>query len=236
MNSKYKIKHNKFFFINDTLPHSGSFNMEFDSWLFSLLNEKKLSRVFRIYEWQAPTITYGKFQKLDQYIDLPQCNKDNIELIKRPTGGRAILHYNEITFSFVFTADTISPYDFRNSFLLSADIIVKLFEELNIQAQINLSANKYNDKTLCFQSISQYEIIDSTHKKLTGIAQLFTPQGVLIQGSIPLTDNVEYNKYFKLKTTHSFTNELIKKNLTLNEVRNAFIKGAGKVLKLEPFF
>ena len=232
MTSSYIINNPNFLFINDIIPHSGQFNMEFDQWLFQLMKNNNVKNVLRIYEWDMPCITYGKFQQIEKQINKEACREDNIDLVKRPTGGRAILHFNEITFSMVFSSKTISPYNFRNSFLFAGDLITSGFAFLNIKASISLKMKKYQNKSLCFQSTTQYEIIDNNANKLAGIAQYFTKKGVLIQGSIPLKENPEYKKYFRVKNEYLIQNSLIGTTPGRKKVRKALIKGFQKKLNL----
>lgn len=234
MLSPYQIKNKTFILINDPILHSGQFNMEFDKWLFDYFLKQNGKNSLRIYEWNKPAITYGQFQDIEKEINFEQIKHDNIEIVKRPTGGRAILHSDEITFSMSFSAQTISPYTFRNCYYFVAEIILEAFQKLELSAEINTIPQKYQDKTLCFQSLSQYEIIDKDHNKLVGIAQLFKKEGVLIQGSIPLKENKNYFQYFNLKKEKDFTNELITKKMSKEEVRDAIVKTAASKLKLLP--
>ena len=132
----------------------------------------------------------------------------------------------------VFRPKTISPYNFRNAFLFAADLIVQSFSYLNIKSSISLKPEKYQNKSICFQSTAHYEIIDEDFNKLAGIAQFFTSKGVLIQGSIPLKENSQYKKYFKTKEEHFLQNKLIQLKMDKKQVRNALIRGFQKKLKL----
>lgn len=232
MTSSYIINNPSFLLINDTIPHMAHFNMEFDQWLFELVQKGAVKNVFRIYEWEKPAITYGKSQKIEREINKKACMQDNIELVKRPTGGRAILHFHEVTFSFAFQPATVSPYNFRNAFLFAADMVIQSFSLLKIKSKISLKPERYQDKSVCFQSTAQYEIIDEDNKKLAGIAQYFTRKGTLIQGSIPLRKDPHYKRYFKIKDKDFLQNRLIKLNLKRDKVRDGLIKGAGRELKL----
>ncbi|MBU1075858.1 MAG: hypothetical protein KKH98_01105 [Spirochaetes bacterium] len=210
--------------------------MEFDLWLFQLLEQKKISNALRIYEWENPTITYGKFQKIDEKINKSLCKKDRIDLVKRPTGGRAILHFREITFSLVIAPESLKEFNFKNTFLFTADRLKEAFTLLKIGSHINLKPNRYQEKSICFQSAAQYEILDDQSGKLTGIAQYFTKNGVLIQGSIPLQNDPDYFKYFKIKKTFELSNSLIKKNPGKEAVREALIKGFSKKISFQDPF
>ncbi len=218
--------------INDTIPHSGKFNMEFDEWLYTLIKSNyKKKPILRIYEWEKPTITYGKFQNKQQF-NLKKCLENNIELVKRPTGGRAILHYNEITFSFCLSKKHITPYTFRALFIFIAENLVNMFRALRIKSNINLAPTHYESSNSCFNSLSQYEIVDSNNNKLAGIAQYFTSSAALIQGSLPLADNSGIKKYFNdNQNIAPLANELIKKQISKDEIRKSLIEKFSVKLK-----
>ncbi len=236
MTSSYKINNPSFLLINDTIPHTGHFNMEFDCWLFELMKSSLINNAFRIYEWEKPAITFGRSQQIEKGINKKACQKDNIELINRPTGGRAILHFHEITFSLVFQSGTIVPYNFRNAFLLAADLVIRAFSLLKIKARIASNTERYQDKNICFQSTTQYEVIDKDSNKLAGIAQYFTRKGTLVQASIPLKNDPQYKRYFKVKDECLLKNRLIELNSSRESLRKALVNGSKKELKLIDLF
>ncbi len=220
---KIKINAEHILLINDLIPHSGIFNMEFDNWMYLLSKEQDINPVFRVYEWERSVITYGKFQKLDEF-NLELCKKDGVEVVKRPTGGRAILHNNEITFSLALKSSHIKPYSFRAIFVFIAENIASALSALGISAKINLAPTHYESSASCFNSLSQYEIVDKYNNKLAGIAQYFTAKAALIQGSIPLQDNSGIKKYLiKDVKIERFENELILSGCRKSELRKVII-------------
>lgn len=236
MKSSYNIKDKEFLLINDPVPHNGFFNMDFDVWLFELIKREEIKNIIRFYEWENPTITYGKFQNIEKDINISLCNKDQIDLVKRPTGGRAILHYDEVTFTFLFPSKTLHPFTFRNTFILAGELLKAGFDLLDIQAQINIRSEKYQNKGICFQSTAQYELLDQQGEKLAGIAQYFTQEAVLIQGSIPLSIHPGYEKYFKRNTSFQLNNQLIKSKIKKDQLRQKLINGIKKKHTTLSFF
>ncbi|MBN1897800.1 MAG: hypothetical protein JW827_03400 [Spirochaetes bacterium] len=234
MSKSFQLKQKDFLLIDDPVLHSGSFNMEFDEWLFDLSRKKKSPPVFRLYGWREPALTIGKFQTIEKEIDLAKCRKENIPILKRPTGGRAILHQvDEVTLSFIIPRYVIRPYDFRTVFLFVAEHLCQGFGHLNIKARINQTPTHYENSPHCFQSVSRYEVVDENGNKLVGLAQLFKPESSLIQGSIPLGAPDNHMSIFKRKS--SFLNEIMKKDLDVPSVRKAVIKGF-KDLRFQRFF
>ncbi len=227
MNNKYILNKKNFLFIDDPIPHSGYFNMEFDKWLFNLSLIKKVKPILRFYCWQKFTITTGRYHKINKEIDIKKCEEMKIPIIKRPTGGRAILHHPyEVTFSFIIPPYVISPFNFRTVFLFVAERLCQGFKNLGINSEINMKPSKYQDSSLCFHSISQYEIVDTNNNKLVGIAQLFKKDSSLIQGSIPFKNpEKDLSFLFYLQKNILIENNLVKKKLSAENIKKALITG-----------
>src|SRR5437762_2701634 len=81
-----------------TLPASGAFNMALDEALMVYARETG-SWVLRVYSWSSPTLSLGRHQKARGGYDLTRLAEHRIDVVRRPTGGRAILHDREITYS-----------------------------------------------------------------------------------------------------------------------------------------
>ncbi len=165
--------------------------MEVDQELLDQFSESNTT-IFRLYQWSSPAITVGRLQNPSKLLDLTKTTKNNIHILKRPTGGRHILHGEDISFSviipikhFNFWGNSVSE---RHAKL--AELFIELFDQLDISLEANIHAdspqkirNQHGDP--CFLSTSQHEITLNS-KKLIGFAQLVTSRGVLIQGSMPI--------------------------------------------------
>ena len=60
---------------------------------------------FRVYGWQPPAVSFGYAQRISREVDAQKVRERGIDIVRRPTGGRAILHWNELTYSVVCPAD-----------------------------------------------------------------------------------------------------------------------------------
>lgn len=145
---------------------------------------KKLSPpTLRLYQWAKPSITIGYFQKASD-INLEYCKKKSYPIIRRLTGGMAILHDSELTYSFSSRNDT-EP--FRNSlienYLSVSKALASALTLTNMDAQITLINNRRERNPFCFK-ISSYGEITVNGKKIIGSAQKRYKNGFLQQGSI----------------------------------------------------
>ncbi len=161
----------KWRFIN-TEFRRGKFNMEFDEFLASRLIEGTGVPTVRVYGWNPPAISLGYNQNIDD-IDMRKCEDEGIDVVRRPTGGRAILHWNELTYSVVMPVegDTVAQVYEKISRALVTGINM-----LGIQVELEKSQpnfqNLYREagSVPCFSSSARSEI-QFNGKKLVGSAQ-----------------------------------------------------------------
>jgi lipoyl(octanoyl) transferase len=171
----------------DTDSSSGKFNMELDIFLSKICNDNEV--FFRLYRWNPDTISLGANQNINE-IDTDKCITDNIEIVKRPTGGRAILHAEELTYSMVVPLSFgLSAKDIYNkvSNTLSAalakyDSKLSSVELENLQPDFKQLLNNPSG-ALCFASTAKSEV-KYNGKKLIGSAQRKMNTVVLQHGSI----------------------------------------------------
>ena len=77
----------------------------------SLLDRARSSGecVMRIYEWSRPTLSLGRNQAARGHYDLERARAAGIDFVRRPTGGRAVLHHRELTYSVTAPAAALGP-------------------------------------------------------------------------------------------------------------------------------
>ncbi|HVN48495.1 MAG TPA: lipoate--protein ligase family protein [Bacteroidota bacterium] len=156
----------------NTGHRAGVFNMEYDEGLAQSLITGNGQPTIRIYGWTPPAISLGWNQSMDE-IDLEKTSAAGIDVVRRPTGGRAILHSDEVTYSVVMHAqgkNISTVYDEISKALVSG--LEYLGAAVAIEkSQPNFSAlYKTTSAAACFSSTGRYEI--KWHgKKLVGSAQ-----------------------------------------------------------------
>lgn len=141
----------------------------------------------RLYGWERPAVTIGCFQKSTE-IDLDFCRNRGIAVVRRPTGGRAILHGTELTYS--FSARTDYP-GFSNglseSYRAISTAFSLAFRTVGVAAEMKAEHEKgrvLGRSPLCFASSSYAELL-VRGRKVVGSAQKRWPDGLLQQGAIP---------------------------------------------------
>lgn len=145
----------------------------------------------RLYSWNPPAISLGCMENTGVILDKEALSRSGVEWISRPTGGRAVLHWNDITYSCAFPktteifGDTISKsYSVISRCLMAGLALAGISCESHASAA-EYAAVKRETKLPCFLSPNRSEIM-AAGKKLAGSAQKRTAAAVLQHGSIPL--------------------------------------------------
>ncbi len=162
--------------------------------------------VVRFYRWRPPAISVGYFQKLEEEIDLAECKRRGIDYVRRITGGKAVLHDRELTYSFVISQE-LMPKSITESYKAISQAILTALRNLGLKVEMNpapLSKGRVNIKrcgvkekisqaqksSLCFDTPSYYEIIVNG-KKIVGSAQVRKNGKILQHGSILIDIDIE---------------------------------------------
>jgi lipoate-protein ligase A len=170
--------------------NSGFWNMAQDEALLSLGEtiEQAVPPTLRLFSWAEPTLSIGRFQRTDS-LNLSYLEKKKIPLVRRPTGGRAILHDNEITFSLYLPLpkETLNPLVLYCSL---KEAWVKTLQKIGLFPDTKNNSKNYFASPYCFSLNTAHEIT-IRGKKIIGIAQAKAKKGVLFQGSFILSGNRE---------------------------------------------
>jgi lipoate-protein ligase A len=144
--------------------------------------------VARIYAWSRPTISLGRNQTARDLYDLDRIRGLDLDVVRRPTGGRAILHHREITYSVTAPAGETSglgaSYNRINAFLLDA------LSRLGVAAAIAEPTGRSAPPSMspCFNEPSAGELTFDG-RKLAGSAQWRADGALLQHGSILIADD-----------------------------------------------
>ena len=185
--------------IND-IPRSGSFNMAGDQVLLEMCRDY-VEPVFRLYDWECPTLSLGKNEKIDPLIDLQECQNLSIPVVRRMTGGKAVLHGFDITYSIAAgVQDSQFPGGILDNYQFLARGFKYFFQKLGLNPVLNKKSlpKKNKEPHICFSEPSSYEILIEG-RKIIGNAQRVRiarernslPKRFFLQhGSILLKDSI----------------------------------------------
>lgn len=168
----------------DTGPQDAFWNMALDEALSTVIRRDCLPPALRFYGWKSPSLTIGCFQRTAG-IDLDYCMKKGIPVVRRPTGGRAILHGRELTYSFSSRPEGHFSGGLHETYRKISRALLMALRSLGIRAGMEEGkAGAYSGSPLCFQARS-YGELSAGGRKIAGSAQRRWRDGFLQQGSIP---------------------------------------------------
>lgn len=214
------------------------FNMALDEAISEAVRKGISPPTLRLYQWSSPSISIGYFQRASD-INIEYCNKKGYPVVRRPTGGRAILHGSELTYS--LSART-GHHLFKGRLLEDYAIISKAIAlglTLNgINAQISFSRRRRTRQKspVCFKSIS-YGEITVDNKKIVGSAQKRYSDGFLQQGSIPFSLDLEELRRvlaYREENFHDMGAILdYSPQITINKLKNSLKEAFERVLNVK---
>lgn len=164
---------------------SGPYNMAADEALFTELAQGNSPPALRFYQWNVPTLSLGYFQKTDE-INLNLVREKGFQAVRRPTGGRAVLHREEVTFCLTMPTGGRGLWDIFKSIhmAIGSGLNMAGIPARVLPVEISPGSGK-NRTAACFASPSRYELT-LNGKKIAGSAQKRSGDFMLIHGSIPL--------------------------------------------------
>lgn len=167
-------------------------NMATDEAMMLAHGAGKVPPTLRLYGWRPAAVSIGYFQRAAEEIDLEACRTQGIDLVRRLTGGRAVLHDAELTYSIVIGEDDpLVPKTITQSYCLFSRGLVAGLQRLGVEAKISGPGAawgqnmKHPASPACFDMPSRYEITVAG-RKLVGSAQVRKNGVVLQHGSILL--------------------------------------------------
>jgi len=222
--------------------NTGLYNMSLDLALEDIMYQKKSLPVLRFYQWKPYCISLGKNQKIEG-ININKCKEDNVDVVFRPTGGRAVFHSEELTYSVIFYDDLIQG-GLNKTYNNISLAFVSGLKKMRLNADFTSTNPDFRGlyksglSALCFSSSARFEV-NINGKKLIGSAQRRKGNVVLQHGSIlvgeyhkKLVDylNVSNEKKSAMKEqlnekTISIKEVLKEENNIINTLQEALIEG-----------
>ena len=210
-------------------------NMALDEAILHSIADGRVPPTIRLYDWESPSISLGFFQKLDRArIDLAYCREQGIEIVRRPTGGRAVLHGHDVTFSISLGEEDL-PHASRSiqgshAWLMSG--IAAGLNLLGIEAEIgpHSEVSERFASADCFAHVAECDI-RAGREKIAGAAQLRKSGAILEQGSVPFTSpEVPCERIFMNSHAPVPPERVLSSGVTREQVEQALVRGFEHVL------
>lgn len=222
----------------DELPREGAENMALDEALMESVAAGASPATLRFYRWAPPCLSLGKRQPLDG-VDLSACARDGVDVVRRATGGWAILHTDELTYSIaVRPDDPRAEGAILDAYRRLSQGLVAGLRRLGVPAEMNpiTAGGTHNTSAACFEVPSAYEIT-ARGRKLIGSAQVRPNGRVLQHGSLPLVGDISrvarYLAFEREEERTALTEHLRARAATLAELagREVSFAQAAKALR-----
>ena len=167
-------------------PRSGAENMARDTALLARA-ARTGETVFSIYSWARPTLSFGRHQAAAGHYDQERIRSASVDVVRRPTGGRAILHHREVTYS------VTAPFKgepLRATYGRINEVLLDGLARLGVSATLAAPSSRGlpPDARPCFESPAEGEVV-AEGKKLVGSAQWRDERSLLQHGSILVDDD-----------------------------------------------
>jgi lipoate-protein ligase A len=169
----------------------GADNMAIDANLLSEVeNSSEPTTIVRLYRWRRPTISLGRNQKISAAVDEVFCAEKGIDVVHRPTGGRAVLHDDELTYAVASNDSACFGDTIYANYKSVSEALCSGFNLLGVPAVLapetrKASADHSEMDLPCFISPSRYELMVEG-RKIVGSAQRRLRRGFLQHGSMPI--------------------------------------------------
>ena len=162
-------------------------NMAIDEAVFRKNIRGESPPTLRFYGWRSPALSIGYFQDYRKEVDDEACRKFGVEVVRRPTGGKAVLHERELTYAVVAGADTgLFPPDILKTYLVIGRCLAEGLAGVGIRAEMKEDGRRPPDGALpsaCFSFPSRYELLVGD-RKICGSAQMRSQGAFLQHGSL----------------------------------------------------
>ncbi|MBP1154829.1 MULTISPECIES: biotin/lipoate A/B protein ligase family protein [unclassified Paenibacillus] len=207
------------------------YNMAVDEAILTAHSEGLVPPTVRFYGWKPATLSVGFFQKAASEVDFDALKREGIGFVRRATGGRAVLHDQELTYSMIVSENYPGiPRSVTEAYRVLSEGLLLGFRKLGLSAEmVQLENEEEKEKyasmgsAACFDSPSWYELVVEG-RKVAGSAQTRQKGVVLQHGSILL--DLDADQLFRLlrfpseRVMERMKQQFLKKAVAINEVRN----------------
>jgi lipoate-protein ligase A len=172
-------------------PTDGATNMATDEAILRAVSAGQVPPTLRLYAWTPPCLSLGRGQSGAE-VDRAACTRDGVHVVRRPTGGRAILHTDELTYSVIAPPDEPRlSGDILTSYRRLSRALLAAIQHLSVDAESRITNHESrNTNPVCFEVPSHYELTTADGLKLVGSAQMRTQDTVLQHGTLPLVGDI----------------------------------------------
>ena len=171
----------------ETASLDGPGNMAVDEAILLSFDPKRSAPVLRLYDWVTPAISFGRYQRPQEALDLERCAARGVPAIRRVTGGGIIYHAEELTYSIVCAPCHIpQASSVKESFRILTGFLCRFYARLGLDP--SYAVERQGERApFCFAGRESYDILVNG-RKIGGNAQRRLRRVIFQHGSIPLSN------------------------------------------------
>lgn len=163
---------------------SGSIQMAIDEWLLEQHRLGKSPACLRFYTWAPIAISLGYHQRhYPEHWKNLEWNNQTVDLVRRPSGGRAVLHQGDLTYSLITSGHSGRR---RDIYAHLCRFLIEGWRSLGIALHLGTEQRSYQRSDNCFGTSTAADLVMDDGYKLIGSAQLYRERCILQHGSIRL--------------------------------------------------
>ena len=158
--------------------------MAVDQWLLDRCHAGLHPPALRFYQWDPAAISIGRHQQeWPQHWQSLTYQNQPVDLVRRPTGGRGVLHAGDLTYSLVLPGQSGQR---RETYRDLCEFLIKGWQSLGVSLKFGTAGRGYHQQIGCFESATAADLVQPNGRKLIGSAQAWKGQTVLQHGSMQL--------------------------------------------------
>jgi len=173
----------------DDEPGTGAWNMALDRAIQLTHAAGETPPTLRLYSWVRPTVTLGRFQRVEG-LDREACTHYGVDIVRRFTGGRGVLHDDEVTYSIVAGIADGVPRGVAASYRYLCQALVESYRALQVPAELTARPRGDADSAACYLHATHADLSVGA-AKLSGSAQVWSGETVLQHGSFTRTRDLD---------------------------------------------
>lgn len=167
-------------------PSGGAWNMSVDAALLAAAEAGSTGPVLRFYGWDGPCLSLGYAQPVDDSLDTDFIERIGAPMVRRPTGGRAILHDDELTYSLTLPSSSAHYGSLKEVYALVSAAVRRGLENCGVALDPESAGAGVKRSPLCFAFKARHEVTVGG-RKVVGSAQRRLKSAALQHGSISLS-------------------------------------------------
>jgi len=228
----------------DTGINNGFYNMAIDEVLLDAHLRGLAPPTLRLYRWNPPALSLGYFQSLEEDVCQEKCYELGIDVVRRLTGGRAVFHHDELTYSIVTSDKYGLPASIEQSYKLLSKGLITAYRILGLEVCL-VSQDRGVSSAACFTSAGSADLTFQG-RKIAGSAQYRKGDTVLQHGSLPInldhqllcsilkfpSDSVRETVFTSLYQKVTTIGEILGNWIGWHELKGALLEGFQQALSI----